>query len=176
MKIAIVVEGKTEQAFLPHLRGFLKTRSAGRMPKLDPFPHDGRIPTGRSLKRIVEQLLSYGKVPADAVIALTDVYTGTNPPDFADAADAKEKMCQWVGPDLGSIPTPHSTTSKPGYSLSGVTSSTLRSPTGQHQGHHRNGSTTIILLRTGSARSSGRGDSGRAYVKRTPIEFSRTKT
>jgi hypothetical protein len=29
------------------------------------------------------------------VIALTDVYTGTN--DFADAADAKRKMQAWVG-------------------------------------------------------------------------------
>ena len=31
----------------------------------------------------------------DAVIALTDVYTGTN--DFLDAADAKRKMRAWVG-------------------------------------------------------------------------------
>jgi Domain of unknown function (DUF4276) len=31
----------------------------------------------------------------DAVIALTDVYTGTN--DFQDGADAKAKMREWVG-------------------------------------------------------------------------------
>ena len=31
----------------------------------------------------------------DAVIALTDVYTGTR--DFLDAGDAKAKMRQWVG-------------------------------------------------------------------------------
>ncbi len=42
-------------------------------------------------------LLTTGREPADAVIALTAVYTGTNPPDFADAADAREKMRQWVG-------------------------------------------------------------------------------
>lgn len=33
------------------------------------------------------------------MIALTDVYTGTNPPDFTDAQDAKNKMRQWVGDD-----------------------------------------------------------------------------
>ena len=32
---------------------------------------------------------------ADAVIALTDVYTGTK--EFKDASDAKKKMLQWVG-------------------------------------------------------------------------------
>jgi hypothetical protein len=99
MKIAIIVEGETERAFLPHLRAFLSTRLAGRMPKLDPVPHDGRVPKGEKLKRIVEQLLALGKPPADAVIALTDVYTGTSPPDFVDAADAKKKMQQWVGPN-----------------------------------------------------------------------------
>jgi hypothetical protein len=31
------------------------------------------------------------------VIALTDVYTGSNPPEFRNAEDAKEKMRQWVG-------------------------------------------------------------------------------
>jgi hypothetical protein len=40
-------------------------------------------------------LLSDSKRPADAVIALTDVYTGTK--EFIDAADAKSKMTQWVG-------------------------------------------------------------------------------
>lgn len=35
--------------------------------------------------------------PADAVIALTDVYTGTKPPEFATAEQAKEKMRNWVG-------------------------------------------------------------------------------
>ncbi len=46
MKIALMVEGKTEQALLPHLRGFLKTRLAGQMPKLDPLTYNGRIPKG----------------------------------------------------------------------------------------------------------------------------------
>lgn len=66
------------------------------MPRLDMFPYDGRVPKHDKLKRIVERLLSTGKPPSDFVIALTDVYTGTN--DFVDAADAKAKMRQWVGP------------------------------------------------------------------------------
>src|SRR5580692_9881419 len=65
------------------------------MPRLDPFPYDGRIPREQKLRRVVENLLSHGKPPSDAVIALTDVYTGTN--DFNDAADAKQKMRAWVG-------------------------------------------------------------------------------
>ena len=44
--------------------------------------------------RDVARLLS-GKSAADAVIALTDVYTGSQ--DFADAQDAKQKMQAWVG-------------------------------------------------------------------------------
>jgi len=97
MRIALIVEGETETAFLPHLRAFLQSRLPGRMPKLDPVPQDGRIPTSGKLKRLVEQLLKDRKHPADAVIALTDVYTGTNPPLFADAADAKQEMREWVG-------------------------------------------------------------------------------
>lgn len=65
------------------------------MPRLDMFPYDGRIPKEEKLRRVVEKLLGVGKPPADAVIALTDVYTGTN--DFQDAADAKDKMRKWVG-------------------------------------------------------------------------------
>lgn len=99
MKITILVEGKTESAFKPHLAGFLATRLVGRMPRLDMFPYHGRVPTGDDLRRKVENLLSGGQ-RADAVIALTDVYTGTN--DFLDAADAKDKMRQWVGP-IGSF-------------------------------------------------------------------------
>lgn len=94
MKITILVEGKTETAFKPHLIGFLKGKLAGRMPRLDMFRYDGRIPSGPELRRKVENSLA-GRDAADAVIALTDVYTGTN--DFHDAADAKAKMKQWVG-------------------------------------------------------------------------------
>ncbi len=94
MKISLIVEGKTEQAFKPHLIEFLSPRLPNRMPKLDPLPYDGRIPKEGKLKRLVENLLS-GRVPADAVIALTDVYTGSN--DFSTASDAKEKMRTWVG-------------------------------------------------------------------------------
>lgn len=94
MKITLMVEGATEKAFLPTLREFLKQRLAGKMPKLDVLPYHGRIPKGEKLRREVGRLLS-GKFPADAVIALTDVYTGCG--DFASAQDAKEKMRQWVG-------------------------------------------------------------------------------
>ncbi len=100
MKISILVEGKTEAAFKPYLVGYLKTRLAGKMPKLDFVPHDGRIPTGDKLKRIVENLLNHGKPPSDAVIALTDVYTGTKPPEFPTATAAKQKMRNWVGDEV----------------------------------------------------------------------------
>lgn len=58
---------------------------------------DGRIPTGDTLKRIVDNLLSDKTQPTDAVIALTDVYTGSNPPEFPTSNDAKKKMREWVG-------------------------------------------------------------------------------
>ena len=96
MKISIIVEGKTEKAFMPHLREFLKPRLQKTMPRLDPLPYDGRIPKNGKLKRIVTGLLS-GKKAASHVIALSDVYTGTG--DFHDAEDAKNKMRKWVGPE-----------------------------------------------------------------------------
>jgi hypothetical protein len=94
MRIEILVEGKTESAFKPVLLNFLRSRLPGAMPRLHFMPYDGRIPKEDKLRRVVENLLS-GREPADAVIALTDVYTGTG--DFADANDAKNKMQQWVG-------------------------------------------------------------------------------
>lgn len=94
MKIVVIVEGKTEKAFIPHLRKYLEKHLPGAMPRLDTLPYHGRIPTGDKLKRVVENLLE-GKKPAKCVIALTDVYTGT--PDFRDAAEAKAKMSAWVG-------------------------------------------------------------------------------
>lgn len=94
MKIAVIVEGPTETAFKPHLTAFLKARLADRMPRLDFVPQNGRIPKKDKLRRTVDNLLC-GREPADAVIALTDVYTGTR--DFQDAADAKAKMHGWVG-------------------------------------------------------------------------------
>lgn len=96
MKITLIVEGKTEKAFLPYLRKFLETRLSGKMPRLDVNPYDGRIPTGDKLKRIVQKILS-GKSPSDHIIALTDVYTGSQSPEFKNAADAKNKMRLWVG-------------------------------------------------------------------------------
>ena len=95
MKITILVEGPTERAFKPHLLGFLKSRLEGRMPKLEFSVCDGRVYKEKKLRRKVEELLTIGKTPSDAVIALTDVYTGTA--DFSDAADAKQKMRLWVG-------------------------------------------------------------------------------
>lgn len=65
------------------------------MPRLDPLPYDGRIPTGDRLRGEVGRLLRTGKPPADYVIALTDVYTGGR--DFQNAEDAKKKMREWVG-------------------------------------------------------------------------------
>jgi hypothetical protein len=97
LRIAIIVEGKTEKAFKPVLLDFLKTRLSGKMPKLDIVPYDGRIPSANKLKRVVERLLNDRKSPADAVIALTDVYTGSQPPEFQTAAEAKDKMQEWVG-------------------------------------------------------------------------------
>lgn len=97
MRIALLVEGKTEVAFLPSLRKYLESHLAGSMPKLDPVPFDGRIPTGDKLRRVVQRLLNDRRKPADHVIALTDVYTGSRPPDFETATHAKRKMRRWVG-------------------------------------------------------------------------------
>ena len=97
MKIAILIEGETERVFLPYLREFLSPRLPGKMPKLISIKYDGRIPKREKLKGVVAALLQGGRPDADHVIALTDVYTGSN--DFEDAADAKQKMRSWVGPN-----------------------------------------------------------------------------
>src|SRR5260370_42600794 len=89
LKITILVEGKTETAFKPHLQAFLAGKLKGQMPRLDMFKYDGRIPKEDKLRRAVDNLLHHSKQPSDAVIALTDVYTGGN--DFTSAADAKTK-------------------------------------------------------------------------------------
>lgn len=94
MKIAVLVEGATEVAFQKKLREFLQTRLEGKMPRLNFIKQDGRIPKEEKLRRVVENLLT-GNSAYDAVIALTDVYTGTK--DFQDAADAKAQMMEWVG-------------------------------------------------------------------------------
>ncbi len=93
IRIVVLVEGATEAAFKSTLLAFLAPRLAGRMPRLTFSPQDGRIPKGEQLKRIVERWLERN----DAVIALTDVYTGTS--DFNDAAHAKRQMQTWVGPN-----------------------------------------------------------------------------
>jgi hypothetical protein len=96
LRIAIIVEGATEAGFKKVLKDFLASRlAAGKSPKLQFITSDGRIPKSDFLKRDVERLLTTN----DAVVALTDVYTGTQPHDFETAADAKNKMRQWVGPE-----------------------------------------------------------------------------
>jgi hypothetical protein len=97
MRIVMMMEGKTEKALFPVLRKHLENTLAGRMPKLFSRTYNARIPKGEKLRKQVENFLNDRKLVPDAVIALTDVYTGTQPPDFADAEDAKRKMGQWVG-------------------------------------------------------------------------------
>ena len=98
MRIALIVEGKTETAFLPALRKYLTAYLPDTMPTIKAFPQSGRVPKEEKLKRLVENLLS-GAKPYDAVIALTDVYTSKDPAtrDFVNAEDAKRKMREWVG-------------------------------------------------------------------------------
>lgn len=97
MKIVVLCEGATEIAFGDVLREYLKPRLPDRMPRLS-FRSEGRIiPTRERLKRIVRNLLDDRRNPADAVIALTDVYTGTQPRLFDSAEDAKRKLREWVG-------------------------------------------------------------------------------
>jgi hypothetical protein len=94
VKIAILVEGATEMAFKSKLQEFLESRLGQPMPKLKFICCKGRIPKEKKLRDVVENLLT-GRDACHAVIALTDVYTGTK--DFKDAADAKAKMKKWVG-------------------------------------------------------------------------------
>jgi hypothetical protein len=91
MTVFLVVEGQTEEAFVPILRDFVHTRTPpGQRLRIKTHRYEGRIPQ-RRLKADVERLLNEG----DAVVALTDVYTGTG--EFTDAEDAKRQMREWVG-------------------------------------------------------------------------------
>lgn len=94
VRIALIVEGETERTFLPALRRYLNTFLPDKMPTIRAVPKNGRVPKERKLRSLVENLLS-GSDAYDAVIALTDVYTGTQ--DFTNAEDAKQKMRGWVG-------------------------------------------------------------------------------
>lgn len=87
MKISLLMEGRTEQMFLQHLRAFLGPRLPGVKLTLDPVPFAGLIPRRDRLKGIVRRLLDAG---SDYVVCLTDVYTGQA--RFADAADAIQKL------------------------------------------------------------------------------------
>jgi hypothetical protein len=86
VQIAVMVEGKTETAFRPVLLEFISHRIPDARPRLRFITYDGRIPKEDKLKRIVQNLLA-GIGAYDAVIALTDVYTGTN--DFLLVNDTK---------------------------------------------------------------------------------------
>lgn len=90
MKISLIVEGKTEKAFVPKLREYLQTLLPGKMPSLHSVAQNGRIQLDDNLDKLVKNLLS-GKNAADYVIALTDVY-----PEFSSAANAKERLRQPV--------------------------------------------------------------------------------
>ena len=94
LRIYLVVEGRTEKAFLGHLRTFLEPRLPGNMPRLSAITVDGSLPTGQELREIVRKLLDDR---ADHVIALADVYTGTTPPSFSNAREARLRMQEWVG-------------------------------------------------------------------------------
>lgn len=88
MKIAILMEGETERVFLPCLRDFLRPRPLRKMPKLISNKYDGRIPKQEKLKRVVDALLRGADPDAHHVIALTDVYAGSN--DFQNWATIQE--------------------------------------------------------------------------------------
>lgn len=93
MKIVILVEGQSEAAFSPFLKDYIYKRlpTGVNRPKLSINRYDGRIPKNERLRKIVENEIRSG---ADAVIALTDIYTGSG--DFQDAMDAKSKMSTWT--------------------------------------------------------------------------------
>lgn len=89
MRIVLIVEGRTEEAFKPALKEFLRRILGSHPPTIEVDRCDGLVPRQDHLKRRVVKHLASG---ADAVVALTDVR-----PDFEDARDANEKMRRWVG-------------------------------------------------------------------------------
>jgi hypothetical protein len=54
MKITLIVEGKTEKAFVPHLIIFLETRLSGRMPAIHTNVYNGRVPKRKNLDGLSE--------------------------------------------------------------------------------------------------------------------------
>jgi ribosomal protein RSM22 (predicted rRNA methylase) len=96
VRISIICEGKTEQAFKPQLIAFLKTRLAQQMPSLKFDPHHGAIPVENKLRRIVSNLLDTGKNRSDAVIALTDVYPAFNDADLMVSINACSELKAFV--------------------------------------------------------------------------------
>ncbi len=95
VSIAIIVEGASEAALDQSLRRFLAARLPEGRPRIRFYPEDGRIPKGERLQRDVDRLLRRH----DAVIALTDVYTGPSSREFESARHARASMRSWVGPE-----------------------------------------------------------------------------
>lgn len=72
MRIALMVEGETEKVFLPYLRGFLEPRLPGKMPRIEVFRYDGRIPKeGQEIFRLGTKGRHYVKT-RDAARILRD--------------------------------------------------------------------------------------------------------
>ena len=93
VSIAVIVEGATERALKPALMALLRRQSPTSLPSLSFYPSNGRIPKRDPLKREVMRLLAIH----DHVVALTDVYTGTEPREFTTGLDARSAMRAWVG-------------------------------------------------------------------------------
>jgi hypothetical protein len=95
VKIVVMVEGLTEKSALGQpLREFLRSRVAGAQPRIVFDVIKGKLPLTDKLARDVQR---HRNQQCDAVIALTDVYTGEMAPTFKDADDAKLKLRQVVG-------------------------------------------------------------------------------
>ncbi len=98
VNIVILIEGQTEVQFIEqHVKHFLENRIRGHMPRIRTVKCGGPLPKQYELKKAVERLLSNQKKPVDAVVALTDVYTGITPHPFQDGEDARRKMNEWTG-------------------------------------------------------------------------------
>jgi hypothetical protein len=83
MKISLIMEGKTEKVFLPHLRAFLQTRLTGPMPKLDPVLYvktrdADRILRGQDLL-VAAKACGELKAFLNTILKLCDGYTAMIP-------------------------------------------------------------------------------------------------
>ena len=97
MRIAILVEGKTEAAFKPYLLAFLKTRLAGKMPKLDIVPQTAGIPTGDKLKRVSKPFERQQATRRCGYRFDGRLYR-LQATSISHCERCKKKMRKWVGP------------------------------------------------------------------------------